>query len=58
MPPEESERLFAHASFELLTIEATAHGVAGTRKAEVLFPQDRRRVQAKWKLAPPGTCDS
>ena len=57
VPPEESERLLAHAPFELLSAEATSEGVAGARKAEVLFPSDGRRLRVKWKVAPQGTCD-
>jgi len=55
--PEESERLFGHAPFELVSVKPTSQGVAGAQKAEVLFPNDGRHLQAKWKVAPPGTCD-
>jgi hypothetical protein len=58
VPPEESERLFAHAPFELVSAKPTSEGVAGARKAEVLFPNDGRFLQVKWKEAPRGTCDS
>ncbi len=58
VPPAEAEHLFGDAPFELTSAEPTSQGVAGAQKAEVLFPNDGRRLQAKWKVAPRGTCDS
>jgi hypothetical protein len=56
--PEEAERLFGQAPFELVSAKPTSEGVAGARKGEVLFPNDGRCLQVKWKEAPRGTCDS
>ena len=58
VPPEEAERLFGHAPFELVSAKPTSEGVAGAQKAEVFFPNDGPRLLAKWKVAPRGTCDS
>jgi hypothetical protein len=57
LPPEQAERLFGQAPFEIISAAPTASGVAGARKADVLFPSEGRRLQAKWKEAPRGTCD-
>lgn len=58
LPPEEVERLFLQGPMELISIEPTSHGVAGALKAEIAFPDDGKRLQVKWKVAPPGKMDS
>ena len=58
LPPDEAERLFSQAPFELISLESTSHGVAGALKAKIAFPDDGRRLTIKWKVAPPGTMDS
>jgi len=55
---EEAERLFADAPMELVAYKPLAVGVAGAYKAEVVFPPSKRRIEVKWKTAPPGNFDS
>ena len=57
LPPDEAERLFSQAPIELISLEPTSHGVAGALKAKTAFPHDGRRLEVKWKVAPPGTMD-
>jgi hypothetical protein len=54
LPPEIAERLFARAPGELVALKHTPSGVAGAFKAEVVFPEDGRHVDVKWKEAPHG----
>lgn len=56
--PDEAERLFSQAPLEIVSIEATSHGVAGALKAKIALPDDGRQLEAKWKVAPAGKLDS
>lgn len=58
LPPDEAERLFSNAPFELISLEPTSHGVAGALEATIAFPDDGKRLQIKWKVAPPRSMDS
>jgi hypothetical protein len=55
--PARAEQLFASAPMELRAYKELSAGVAGAFKAQVAFAGARRRINVKWKAAPPGDFD-
>jgi hypothetical protein len=56
--PDDAERLFSQAPLEMVSQEKTSHGVAGACKSRIVFPDDGRQLDVKWKVAPASTLDS
>src|SRR5262249_5024808 len=50
-------RLFARAPAELVALKHTSSGVAGAFKAQIMFPDEGRQGDVKWKEGPPGDMD-
>jgi hypothetical protein len=55
--PETAEVLLTREALEFEKIHATAHGVAGATKAEVVFPRTGKHLTVKWKLLPAAHMD-
>jgi hypothetical protein len=56
--PDDAERLFSQAPLEIVSLEATSHGVAGALKGRIALSDSGRQLDVKWKVAPSRTLDS